>query len=117
MGGGGLKNTESSRKHSKTDSQPFSKLGTIAPWWTAIKALSNFLKILLKDVGSLFYLRDCVDCSLALMTLLNIVNIVTQGLFYVGSDGWGGNLARRPDAIHHSKIYKRTTVQLTRHRA
>ena len=28
-----------------------------------------------------------------------------------------GNLAHRPDAVHHSKIYKRSTVQLTRHRA
>ena len=28
-----------------------------------------------------------------------------------------GNLALRPDAIHHSKIYKRTTVQPTRHMA
>ena len=32
---------------------------------------------------------------------------------------WGidGNLARSLDAIHHSKIYKRTSVQLTRPRA
>ena len=27
------------------------------------------------------------------------------------------NLARRPDAMHHSKTYKRNSVQLTRHRA
>ena len=55
--------------------------------------------------------------SLALKTLLNIVNIVNQCLFLSGVWGMERNLARRPDAIHHSKIYKRNSIQLTRHRA